>query len=96
MHTTEAVLENEIYKILLILVIKAKSYLLENKKKLLSSRFYCAYRPQSENKRRRKPGKIHGPNQRIKKKLWGMKVTVISIVVGALGIFPKKELGKES
>ena len=33
---------------------------------------------------------IFGPSQRTKKKLWNMRVTMVSIVIGAFGIVPKK------
>ena len=49
----------------------------------------CQGGPQSKNKRKQKKKKILSPCERIKKKLWNMWVTVIPIVVGALGIVLK-------
>ena len=47
------------------------------------------FRPQRENKGKRKKGQILERCQRIKKKLWNIKVKVMPIVIGALGRVPK-------
>ena len=90
MYKLESVPENEVPKIPYDfktqtdhLIPTRRPNLVLTKKKM-SHRFYRFAGRRSENQRQQKARKILGPRQRTKK-LLNMRVTVIQIVVGALG-----------
>ena len=63
-----------------------RSFSLQKKTEKLSNRELCRPSgPQSENLRKRKEREILGPCLRTKKKLWKKKVTVMPVIIGALG-----------
>ena len=110
MYKAESVLENEAHKILwgfeiqtnhLILTRKPDLVIVtKKKKKKKKERTYrlvdfAVPADHCENQRRRKERQIFWPCQRTKKKkLTSIKVTVISIVIGALGTTPKNAAGR--
>ena len=98
MHNLESVQENERHKILwdfkiqtdhLILARRPDLMIVNKKKKLPNCGLCCPGWPQSKIERKWK-GAVPRPCKGIeKKKLWNMKVTVIPILIGALGTVTK-------
>ena len=65
----------------------------QKKENLPNSELCHPGRPPSKNKGSEKRDKYLGFARELKKKLWNMKLIVITIVIGALGLIPKG-LGK--
>ena len=98
MYKPESVLENEIHKILWdfkiqidhLIPTRRQDLVIVNKtKNLPNSRHIHPGKLQTENQRKWKERQVLKPCQRVKKKLWNIKATVIPVVIGAHWMIPK-------